>query len=164
MSLAGHGRGACSHPSGAQGIREKWASRLNAWTAGHIPALNAGLLLRLPEVSVGKHLRINEAGTNDRTQDDKARLKTPTTSWKSIKRLYLKSERPRARLYSFVAWFSGTLGASPQSAARTQNRRPPKGRQTLLRTQLSTSAGVLLEPRYRRGRQLVLWCLPLRQP
>ena len=43
------------------------------------------------------------AGTNDRAQDDKARLKTTTTSWAALKRLYLKSERPRARRYSFVA-------------------------------------------------------------
>ena len=42
-------------------------------------------------------------GTNDRSQDDKARLKTTTTSWAALKRLYLKSERPRARRYSFVA-------------------------------------------------------------
>lgn len=40
-------------------------------------------------------------GTNDRAQDGKARLKT--TTWAALKRLYLKSERPRARRYSFVA-------------------------------------------------------------
>ena len=42
-------------------------------------------------------------GTNDRPQDDKARVKTTTTTWGALKRLYLKSERPRARRYSFVA-------------------------------------------------------------
>jgi|SRR5215472_707874 len=40
-------------------------------------------------------------GTNDRAQDDKARLQT--TTWAALKRLYLKPERPRARRYSFVA-------------------------------------------------------------
>ena len=40
-------------------------------------------------------------GTNDRAHDSKARLKT--TTWAALKRLYLKSERPRARRYSFVA-------------------------------------------------------------
>lgn len=38
----------------------------------------------------------------DRAQDCKARLKTATT-WRTLKRLYLKSERPRARRYSLVA-------------------------------------------------------------
>ena len=42
-------------------------------------------------------------GTNDRAQDYKARLKTTTTTWGALKKLYLKSERPRARRYSFVA-------------------------------------------------------------
>lgn len=42
-------------------------------------------------------------GTNDRPQDGKARVKTTTTTWGALKRLYLKSERPRARRYSFVA-------------------------------------------------------------
>ena len=39
--------------------------------------------------------------TNDRAQGGKARLKT--TTWATLKRLYLKSERPRARRYSFLA-------------------------------------------------------------
>jgi PilZ domain len=34
---------------------------------------------------------------------DRARLKTTTTTWAALKRLYLKPERPRARRYSFVA-------------------------------------------------------------
>ena len=42
-------------------------------------------------------------GTNDRPQDGKARVKTTTTTWGALKRLYLKSERPRARRYRFVA-------------------------------------------------------------
>lgn len=42
-------------------------------------------------------------GTKDRAQDAKARLKIKTTTWGALKRLYLKSERPRARRYSFVA-------------------------------------------------------------
>lgn len=37
-------------------------------------------------------------GTNDR-----ARLKTTTTTWAILKRLYLKPECPRARRYRFVA-------------------------------------------------------------
>ena len=41
-------------------------------------------------------------GRNDRAEDCKARLKT-TTTWGALKRLYWKSERPRARRYSFVA-------------------------------------------------------------
>ena len=42
-------------------------------------------------------------GTNDRAQDCKAHLKTSTTTWGALKKLYLKSERPRARRYSFIA-------------------------------------------------------------
>lgn len=42
-------------------------------------------------------------GTNDRAQDCKARLKTTITTWGALKKLYLKSEPPRARRYSFVA-------------------------------------------------------------
>ena len=37
-------------------------------------------------------------GTNDR-----ARFKTTTTTWATLKRLYLKPECPRARRYRFVA-------------------------------------------------------------
>lgn len=43
------------------------------------------------------------AGTNDRAQVAKARVKSTTTTWGALKRLYLKSERPRARRYSFAA-------------------------------------------------------------
>ena len=43
------------------------------------------------------------AGTNDQAQDDMPRPKTTTTTWAALKRLYLKSERPRARRYAFVA-------------------------------------------------------------
>jgi hypothetical protein len=42
-------------------------------------------------------------GTKDRAQDARARLKITTTTWGALKRLYLKSERPRARRYGFVA-------------------------------------------------------------
>lgn len=42
-------------------------------------------------------------GTNDRPQACEARLKTTTTTWGVLKRLYVKSERPRARRYGFVA-------------------------------------------------------------
>lgn len=42
-------------------------------------------------------------GTNDRAQDGKAQLRATPATWGTLKRLYLKSERPRARRYSFVA-------------------------------------------------------------
>ena len=54
-------------------------------------------------------------GTNDREQDGKARLKTATATWGTLKRLYLKPERPRARRYSFA----GCIGLTDlQSQAR----------------------------------------------
>lgn len=46
---------------------------------------------------------MDETGANGRPQDRKARVKTPTTSWGTIKKLYLKPERPRARRYTFAA-------------------------------------------------------------
>lgn len=46
---------------------------------------------------------MDEPKASDRRQDGKVRVKTPTTSWGTIKKLYLKSERPRARRYRFVA-------------------------------------------------------------
>jgi hypothetical protein len=62
------------------------------------------------------------AGTNDRAQAAKARVKSTTTTWGALKRLYLKPERPRARRYSFVASIELTdLQSETHSTKQTSN-------------------------------------------
>lgn len=59
--------------------------------------LYAGLLLRLAKTLVQETPPMDETGANDRPQDRKARVQTPTTRWGPIRKPYLKPERPRAR-------------------------------------------------------------------
>ena len=53
---------------------------------------------------------------------DRARLKTTTTTWAALKRLYLKPERPRARRYRFVASIELTdVQSETHSTEQTSN-------------------------------------------